>query len=98
MLSQLLVEFNKLGSVDIIFFVVLAALIGLAIGIYFLIPVFNKKQYREQRENLKKREVAFKTNAKTSDDSPEATEETVDTEAVAETVDAGAEATTEQSE
>ena len=98
MLSQLLVEFNKLGSVDIIFFVVLAALIGLAIGIYFLIPVFNKKQYREQRENLKKREVAFKTNAKTSDDSPEATEETVDTEAVAESVDAGAEATTEQSE
>ncbi len=52
----------SLGNVDIIFFVVLAALIALCIAFYFLIPVFNKKQYREQRENLKKREAAFRTN------------------------------------
>lgn len=53
---------NKLKDVDIAFFIVCAAIIVLIVGIYFLIPVFNKKLYKEQRENLKKREAAFKTN------------------------------------
>ncbi len=52
---------NSLGSVDIGFFVGCAVAIVLVVAIYFLIPVFNKKQYREQRENLKKREEAFKS-------------------------------------
>lgn len=52
---------NNLGSVDIGFFVGCAVAIVLVVAIYFLIPVFNKKQYREQRENLKKREEAFKS-------------------------------------
>ena len=52
---------NKLGSVDVGFFVGCAVAIVLIVAIYFLIPVFNKKQYQEQRDNLKKREEAFKT-------------------------------------
>lgn len=35
---------NKLGSVDIGFFVACAAIIVLIVAVYFLIPVFNKKQ------------------------------------------------------
>lgn len=53
---------NKLGSVDIGFFVACAAIIVLIVAVYYLIPVFNKKQYREQRDNLKKREDAFRSN------------------------------------
>lgn len=62
-----LLALNPLGSVDIIFFVVIGALIALAVAIYFLIPVFNKKQYKEQRENLKKREASFKANIQRTD-------------------------------
>lgn len=65
----------SLGRVDIIFFIVLAVLIGLCIAFYFLIPVINKKQYREQRENLKKREAAFKTNVMQADGTDGAGEE-----------------------
>jgi len=54
---------NALGPVDVVFFIVCAVLIAAIVGIYFLIPVINKKQYQEQRENLKKREEAFKSNA-----------------------------------
>lgn len=57
---------NALGPIDIIFFVVCAAIIVVIVAVYFLIPVFNKKQYKEQRENLKKREDAFKSNKKTT--------------------------------
>ena len=52
---------NKLGSVDVGFFVGCAVAIVLIVAIYFLIPVFNKKQYQEQRDNLKKREEAFRS-------------------------------------
>ena len=52
---------NKLGSVDAGFFVACAVIIVLIVAIYFLIPVFNKKQYQEQRDNLKKREEAFRS-------------------------------------
>lgn len=55
---------NALKSTDIIFFICCIAAVGIAIGIYFLIPVINKKQYQEQRENLRKRENAFKANKK----------------------------------
>ena len=58
-----LLALNTLTSTDRVFFIILALIVVIIIAIYFLIPVFNKKQYQEQRENLKKREEAFKTNA-----------------------------------
>ena len=42
---------------------------AICVGVYFLIPVLNKKQYREQRENLKKREAAFQSNIRRTDGS-----------------------------
>ena len=59
---RLLAELNQLGPVDIGFFVACAVIIVAIVAIYFLIPVINKKQYQEQRDNLKKREIAFKAN------------------------------------
>ncbi len=65
-LINLLGALNELKTVDIVFFIVCAALIAAIVGVYFLIPVLNKKQYEEQRENLRKREEAFKVNKKTN--------------------------------
>lgn len=62
-MTNLAMFINGLKGVDVVFFVVCAALIAIAVGIYFLIPVINKKQYKEQRDNLRKREEAFKSNA-----------------------------------
>ena len=62
---------NSLPTADIVFFIVLAAIIAIAVAFYFLIPVFNKKQFKEQRENLKKREESFKANGKVSVDAGE---------------------------
>lgn len=56
---------NGLKSVDFGFFIGCAVVIGLIIAVYYLIPVFNKKQYAEQRENLRKREAAFNSNRRT---------------------------------
>lgn len=53
---------NSLKDVDIAFFIICAVIIVLIVAVYFLIPVFNKKFYEEQRENLHKREAAFKSN------------------------------------
>lgn len=53
-------DFMKL--VDVIFFIVCAVLVALGVGYYFLIPVIHKKQYQEQRDNLKLREESFKRN------------------------------------
>lgn len=64
MINALLLSANKLKSIDIIFFICCIAAVVLAVAIYFLIPVFNKKQYLEQRENLRKREEAFHANKK----------------------------------
>ncbi len=63
-----LLGLNDLPGTDIAFFIVIAVIIIIAVAIYFLIPVFNKKQYKEQRENLKKREAAFHANKTKSDD------------------------------
>ncbi len=54
----------KLKQADIVFFIVCVALIAIAIAIYYLIPVFKRKQLKEQRENLIKRENAFKSQIK----------------------------------
>lgn len=60
MVKGLLLMLNSLKSVDIVFFILCVAIVAIGVGIYFLIPVLNKKQYKEQRDNLKKREEAFK--------------------------------------
>lgn len=58
---EFLLGLNGLKRVDIAFFSICGAIVVLIIAVYFLIPVFNKKQYKEQRDNLKKREEAFKS-------------------------------------
>lgn len=65
-----LLALNPLGRTDIIFFCVLAGIVVLCVAAYFLVPVINKKQYRELRENLKKRESAFKSNIQRTDGKP----------------------------
>lgn len=82
---------NKLKNVDIAFFSVCAAIIVLIVAVYFLIPVFNKKFYREQRENLHKREAAFKSNLLNTQPADAAEEAETDTKE-------GQEAVTENSE
>ena len=75
---SLLAALNSLGPVDIAFFVVCGVIIVACIAVYFLIPVFNKKQYQEMRDNLRRREVAFKANAKSAESAevePDATVE-----------------------
>ncbi|MCH5156388.1 MAG: hypothetical protein J1G02_00755 [Clostridiales bacterium] len=62
MLKLLAAANNSLPGWDIGFFIVCGVAVALIVGIYFLIPVINKKQYQEQRDNLKKREIAFKAN------------------------------------
>lgn len=81
---------NKIGKIDTIFFLSILAIILIIVGIYFLIPVFNKKQYAEQRENLRKREKSFKANLqhseehvvveKTTADEPQEEKEEIETE------------------
>ena len=63
-----LLALNPLGKTDILFFVLCGVIVAAIVGIYFLIPLFNKKQYQEQRENLKKREASFKANLKMGGD------------------------------
>ena len=52
----------SLGKVDIVFFVAILVIILICVGIYFLIPIINRKQYQQMRENLAKREASFKSN------------------------------------
>jgi len=52
----------SLNKVDIIFFSLILVAILVCVGIYFLIPILNRKQYQQMRENLAKREAAFKSN------------------------------------
>ena len=66
-----LLAINPLKSVDIWLFVILGIIIAICVAVYFLIPVLNKKQYQEQRDNLKKREESFKANAKIAVNSAE---------------------------
>lgn len=80
MINALLMSLNQLKKTDIIFFVCCAVAIALAVAVYFLIPVFNKKQYQEQRDNLRNREEAFKANKKSAV-VEEATDENVLTDA-----------------
>ena len=62
MLSLLALKLNPISATDLWFFILCGVIVAVIIAVYFLIPVFNKKQYQEQRDNLKKREVAFKAN------------------------------------
>ena len=49
-------------TVDIWFFVICGIIIGLIVIIYFLIPVFKRKQFAEARKNLARRETLFRRN------------------------------------
>ena len=49
-------------TVDIWFFVICGIIIGLIVIIYFLIPVFKRKQFAEARNNLARRETLFRQN------------------------------------
>lgn len=55
---------EPLKSHDINFFIVCGAIVAIIAIVWLLIPVFNKSQYRDQRESLRKREIAFKSNLK----------------------------------
>ena len=82
---RLLAELNSLGAVDIGFFVACGVIIAACIAVYFLIPVFNKKQYQEMRDNLKRREVAFKANLKGAEEDADATADTAVEETIEQT-------------
>lgn len=53
---------NALGRVDRTFFIICGVIVVVLVAIYFLMPVINRKQYEQARENLKKREASFKGN------------------------------------
>ncbi|MDE7295782.1 MAG: hypothetical protein K2N84_00810 [Clostridia bacterium] len=75
-IQNLVCALNQLKRVDKAFFIICAVIIVLIVAVYFLIPVFNKKLYKEQRDNLKKREAAFKSNLQGSQPSePEEAQE-----------------------
>lgn len=59
---MLLNLFLELKQVDIIFFVSCAVVIALGVAIYFLWPLLFSKKFKQQREDLKKREEAFNNN------------------------------------
>lgn len=61
-MTNLLFAGAGIGAVDVAFFIICGIIIALIVLYYFLIPVINKKQYQEQRENLKRREESFKKN------------------------------------
>ena len=70
MLRLIALTLNSLSATDLIFFIILGVMLALCVAVYFLIPVINKKQYQEQRENLKKREEAFHANAQAMVEKP----------------------------
>ena len=80
----LLAALNKLRSVDVALFVIIGVIIALCVLIYFLIPVINKKQYQEMRDNLKRREVAFNANKQSEDTAEEVVEAEQPSENIAE--------------
>ena len=51
---------NQIGKVDLPFLLIVIGAIVLAVAFYFMIPLFRRKQYKEAREHLRKREEAFK--------------------------------------
>lgn len=60
---------NALSDVDITFFLVIVLIVVVIVAFYFLEPIFRQGQYEMQRENLRKREEAFKANRKNSTES-----------------------------
>ena len=49
---------------DLIFFIVLLAIVLVFLGVYLLTPIVKRKQFAEARANLKKREETFRANLK----------------------------------
>ena len=71
-----------LKDIDKVFFIVIAVIVAVAVAIYFLIPVFNKKQYQERRDNLRMREEKLKANAPNMFAASNAAVEQVDSDGV----------------
>ena len=66
---------TDMKNVDIIFFIVCASVIALGVLIYFLYPLIFSAKFKQQREDLRKREEAFKSNQlKASDETEEVSE------------------------
>ncbi len=78
----LLAKLNPLKDIDKVFFIVIAVIVAVAVAIYFLIPVFNKKQYQERRDNLRMREEKLKANAPNMFAASNAAVEQVDSDGV----------------
>ena len=43
-MANLVLFINQLKPVDVVFIIVCVALVAIAVGVYFLIPLINKKQ------------------------------------------------------
>ena len=68
---------NRLGPVDTTFFTLVGVAIVIAVLIYFLYPLIFAKKFKQQREDLRRREAAFKANREPSE-APAVEEETVE--------------------
>ena len=85
---------HGLKTADIWFFVICAIAVAVIVIIYFLIPVFKRKQFAEARKNLARREILFKQNQKKT----QAEEISVDEEALVEEAAEAKEASVEPAE
>lgn len=56
--------FQEQSMPDLIFFIILLAIIGTFVLVYFLTPIIKRKKFEEARANLRKREETFKANLK----------------------------------
>ena len=68
---------NRLGKVDLIFFISVGVALLIAVLVYFLYPLIFAKKFKQQREDLRRREAAFKANRESSE-APAVEEETVE--------------------
>lgn len=50
---------------DWLFLIIVCVIIAVCVGLYFIVPILNRKKYEQQRADLKKREETFKANQKT---------------------------------
>ena len=57
---NLLSLFNQLKDTDKTFFAACVIIVILIVAVYYLIPLIKKSQYKEQRDNLLKREQALR--------------------------------------
>ena len=54
----------ELTGPDLMFLIVIISIVAACVIIYLLTPIIKRKQFEEQRANLKKREETFRANLK----------------------------------